>query len=353
MRVGRYADFVPDMLKSGETFLILGPAGIGKNQVPEDWARSQDWDVEVANLPMFDPTFIKGYPMRVNGIADHVPFGMLARALEAKKPMLLILDELGAASSETVKAALRLIKEREIAGRRLPDVVKMLALSNDIGHGMEVAGIVEPAKDRFLSIINIEPHVDDTIQYGLTHGWPGWELGFLRNEPGALHDLKPQKSMQRSGATPRGWDGIHKLDKLGFLAMPWGNELAWGCVGKGRGAEAMAFREMQSELPDIDDVLANPDKAPIPDNPSARFLIAMALAARLNGQTVGQALKYLLRLPQLFRAYAVRDALKAEAALKKAGLTPKGYQPIPYAQAFIQWSITNDGKEILSASKYN
>lgn len=352
MRIGEYAEFVPDMLKSGETFLAVGPAGIGKNQVPEDWAREQGWDVAVANLPMFDPTFLKGYPTRENGTADHVPFGMLARALQAKKPMLLILDELGAASTETVKAALRLLKEREVAGKRLPDHVRLLALSNDVGHGMEVMGIVEPAKDRFLSIFNVEPHVNDTVAYGLLHGWPGWELAFLRNEPGALHDLTPLKNMQRSGATPRGWEGMSKLDHLGFLDKPWGAELAWGAVGKGRAVQALAFRELQSELPDVDEVLKNPEQVPVPENPSARFLIAMALAGRLDGKIFGQAIKYLLRMPQLFRAYAVRDALKTEQALKKAGKLPKGYEPIYEDQGFINWSITKDGQEILSASKY-
>ncbi len=144
-----------------------------------------------------------------------------------------------------------------------------------------------------------------------------------------------------------------RLDKLGLLDKSYGKELAWGAVGKGRGAEALSFREMQSELPDIDLVLKDPENQPIPDNPSARFLISMALATRLSGQTFGQAIKYLLRLPQLFRAYSIRDALKAEAAVQKAGKLAKGYQPICYDRGFIAWSITQDGKEIMSASKYN
>lgn len=349
MRIGEYAEFVPDMLQSGAIFLILGPPGIGKNQVPEDWARGQGWDVFVANLPMFDPTFIKGYPSRVDGIADHVPFGMLAKCLNATKPTLLILDELGAASTETVKAALRLIKEREIAGKRMPDHVRMLALSNDIGHGMQVMGIVEPAKDRFLSIVNVEPHVEDTITYGLTHEWPGWELAYLHNAPGALHDLTPQKSMQRSGATPRGWDGMSRLDKLGFLDKPVGTELAWGCVGKGRGTEAMAFRGLQKELPDINQVQSDPDHAPIPDNPSARYLVGMAIASRLDGNNFGQFLKYLNRMPQVLRAFVIRHVIKAEGAWMRAGTLPKNHRLLATTGDFTKWSTTRDGNEITQA----
>jgi hypothetical protein len=229
--------------------------------------------------------------------------------------------------------------------------VRLIALSNDIGHGMTIEGLVEPMKDRFVSIINVEPAVDDTVRYGLANGWPAWELAFLRNDPTALHDCKPLKSMQRSGATPRGWDGVARLDLGGYLDLDVGPELCAGAVGKGHGAAAMAFRGMIGELPDVDGCILDPDNAPVPENPSAKWLVSLALASKMAGGNFGQCVRYLLRLPQMFRGYSIRNAVKAENMRRKDGTLPKGHAPIHASRDFTSWANSEDGQAIMSAAK--
>lgn len=354
MRVSEFSALVERVFSDPKhtelTMLALGPAGIGKTQVPTEYARKQGWACEGMCMPLINPTFLMGYPYRENGHADHAPFGSLSRLMKATEPAIGILDDLGGASGETCKAALRLLQFREVCGKRLPECVRLIALSNDIGHGMTIEGLVEPMKDRFVSIVTVEPAVDDTVAYGLTHGWPAWLLAYLRNNPTALHDCKPIKSMQRSGATPRGWDGVARLDAGGYLDLPMGPELLAGAVGKGQGAAAMAFRGLVNELPDIDALLLNPEAAPVPDNPSAQWLVSMTIASRMNGSNFGQAVKYLSRLSQMFRAYSIRDAIKAENAMRKDKTLPKGHVPIHASRDFTAWANSQDGKDITSAT---
>ena len=354
MKISEFAGLVERVFQDSAhaklTLLALGPAGIGKTQVPTEYAEKQGWGCEGICMPLVNPTFLMGYPYRENGHADHAPFGALNRLMKADKPTVGILDDLGGASGETCKAALRLLQFREVCGKPLPDCVRLIALSNDIGHGMTIEGLVEPMKDRFVSIVNVEPAVDDTVGYGLLRGWPAWELAYLRNNPEALHDCKPLKSMQRSGATPRGWEGVARLDAGGYLDLPIGAELLAGAVGKGQAAAAMAFRGLVGELPDVDACILDPENSPVPENPSAKWMIAMALAAKVSGGNFGSVVRYLNRLPQMFRAYSIKDALHLEEARRKAGSVPKGQAPIHAARDFTAWSNSKDGQEIILAS---
>jgi hypothetical protein len=237
-----------------------------------------------------------------------------------------------------------------VGERRFPDCVRLIALSNDSCHGAGVIGIIEPAKSRFDSIINVEPHVEDTCAYGLARNWPAWLLAYLRNQPDALYDYKPTKSMQIGGSDPRGWERVAKMDRLGLLDTPAGVELVHGRVGKGRGTQALAFRELVNELPDIDAVLLDPDSAPVPENPSARFLISMALAGKINARNFGQAVKYLNKLPAMFRAFSIRDAFRAEAQRRRDKSLPKDYAPINTSRDFTAWAVSDDGKDVMAAA---
>jgi hypothetical protein len=105
-----------------------------------------------------------------------------------------------------------------------------------------------------------------------------------------------------------------------------------------------------NDLPDIDGVLLNPDTAPVPDNPSAQWLVSSTLATRLNAQNFGSVLKYLNRLPQMFRAFTLRDSMRAESVMTAEKRLPKGYRPISSSRDFAAWVCSTDGKEIIGAA---
>ena len=350
MRINEFRELLDAALPKRKKLLAVGPAGIGKTQIPTELAKLWNWDVKALCMPLLSPVFLMGYPFRDNGTAGHAPFGVLGECLRAEKDTLLLLDELGGASGETIKAGLRLLQFGEVGDKRLPDCVRILALSNDVGHGADVMGIIEPMKDRFDSIVNVEPHVEDTTAYGLARDWPAWILAFLRNCPEALHDLKPLKSMQRSGATPRGWEAVAQLEKDGLLDGPFGVELVQGAVGKGRAVQALAFRKLAGELPDIDAVLMDPTGQPVPDNPSARFLVASAISSRMTAGNFGACIKYLNRMDGMFMAYSVRDSFRAEVQRKREKNLPKDWKPLASSRDYTAWAVSPQGKEVLSAA---
>lgn len=350
MRISEYGAFIEKAYKKGRRVLAVSKPGVGKTTINEDFCRREGWDFICSTLPLDDPSTIRGYPRPpapgTDGEAVHCLFDQVARAFRATKPTLWFLDDIGQASESVLKSVMRIVQRGELDGRKLPDCVTIAGATNDVGHGAGVYGMIEPLKSRFHTIVEIECHVDDVVGFGLGRGWPAWLLAYLRNSPDALNDWKPSKSMKIDGACPRGWEYLAEWDQMGITD----SEVWAGCVGKGRAAAAASFKELVAELPDVDAVLMDPDSAPVPDNPSARFLVAMALASRMSAGNFGSAVKYLNRLPGMFRAYSIRDAFRAEAQKRKDQSLPKDYKPLSGSRDFTAWACSQDGKDVMAAA---
>lgn len=350
MKISEYGALLEKALPAKRRVLGIGKPGIGKTFEVMAVCRRLHWDYIGLSCPTLSPVKVGGYPrppQNPGEDATHALFDGIAQAFRATVPTVLFWDDLGMASGETLKAIVQLVQFGQIDQRKLPDCVVQLGASNDVGHGADVQGLIEPLKTRWHTIVPIEPSLDDLVRYGLAKGWPADLLAYLRNSPDAMHDWKPCKDMKIDGACPRGWEYVAEWINLG-VDDP---EVIAGCVGKGRAAEYLAFRGLINELPDVDAVLVDPEGSPVPDNPSAQWLVTMALAGKLNGGTFGQAVKYLGRLKQMFRAFGIRDAVKAENMRVKDGTLPKGYARIHASRDFTAWANSDDGQAILSAAK--
>lgn len=350
MKINEFQALLEKALPQKRRILAKGKPGIGKTYSHRQACARLGWDYIPICAPLQSPVKIGGYPRppaTEGGDATHALFDGIAAAFRATKPTYLVIDDLGMANGETLKAIIDLVQFGRIDSRTLPECVVIGGATNDVGHGADVQGLIEPLKSRWHTIINIEPCVDDLVRYGLSRNWPSDLLAYLRNSPDALHDWKPTKSIEIDGACPRGWEYVAEWINAGIDD----NEVIAGCVGKGRAAEYLAFRGLIHELPDIDAVLMDPDGSPVPDNPSAKWLVSMALAGKMAGGNFGQCVKYLQRLPQMFRAFSIRDAVKAENMRRRDGSLPKGHAPIHASRDFTAWANSQDGQDIMSAAK--
>lgn len=349
MRIGEFSAFLEKALPKRRRVLGVGKPGVGKTFTFGQVCSRLGWDFIPLCAPLQSPVKIGGYPRppaEAGGDAEHALFDGIARAFRSTKPTLLLFDDLGMAGGETLKAIVDLVQFGRIDNRTLPDCVTVGGATNDVGHGADVQGLIEPLKTRWHTILNIETHVDDVVGYGLANGWPADLCAFLRNAPDALHDWKPSKSMSIDGACPRGWE----------YAAQWVNdgiddsEVLAGCVGKGRATQYLAFRRLLNELPDVDALLMDPEGAMVPENPSARFLVAMALSAKMTQGNFGRCVAYLRRCPAMFRAFSIRDAFRAQSNRRRDGMLPKGWKMIEGSRDFTAWVVSADGKEIMSAA---
>ena len=349
MRIAEYRSFLVKAWPKRKRVLSVGKPGVGKSFVELQAARELGWDYIPTCAPLLSPVKIGGYPRPPSedgGDATHCLFDGIAQAFRATRPTVFSISDLGMAGGETLKAIVDLVQFGRIDNRTLPECVVIVASSNDVGHGADVQGLIEPLKTRWHSIINIETNVNDVVGYGLANGWPSDLCAFLRNAPDSLHDWKPSKSMSIDGACPRGWEYVAGWINDGFDDP----EVIAGCVGKGRATQYLAFRALINELPDVDQCLLDPASAPVPVNPSAQWLVSMALASKMTAGNFGQAVKYLSRLPAMFRAFSIRDAFQAEATRRTDKTLPKGWAALASSRDFAAWAVSSDGKDVMSAA---
>ena len=137
--------------------------------------------------------------------------------------------------------------------------------------------------------------------------------------------LAELRQLGRSGwPTPRSWEmasnvlsGFARRQQSGFFAGTTEIEaqLLEGTIGEAATTELVAFLRLFRQLPSIDEILLNPDAAPLPDEPSARIAIATALGRALTDHSIPKGIRYLDRMPTEMRVLAMRDAAARDRAI--------------------------------------
>ena len=261
-----------------------------------------------------DPTDAKGLPWIAadKKSATFLPFGEMQRAINAKRPTVWFLDDLGQASPAVQASFMQLILARRVNGHALPDCVTFVAATNRRTDRAGVQGILEPVKSRFASIVELEANLDDWCNWAIGKQLPIEIIAFLRFRPDLLHAFNPSADLVNS-PSPRTW---HNAAKLLTLKLEPSLEFAAikGAVGEGAAAELTAFLQIFRELPSLDAILLDPANAAIPQKPASLFAVATGLASKATEANFSRIATYAERLTQAkhgeFAVLMLRDCLR-------------------------------------------
>jgi hypothetical protein len=148
-------------------------------------------------------------------------------------------------------------------------------------------------------------------------------IAFLRFKPDLLH-AADTTSDANAWPTPRSWEmashvlsGVAHRQNTAILtgAGEFEAQLLDGTVGQAASAELLAFLRLFRQLPSIDEILLNPESAPLPTEPSAQIAISTALGRVMSDNSIARGLKYLGRMPAEMRVMAMRDAAARDRAI--------------------------------------
>jgi MoxR-like ATPase len=201
--------------------LLVGKPGVGKSDVVAQAAAEAGADLLISHPAVADPTDAKGLPWAEAGAthATFLPFGDLAQAMAATKPLVWFLDDLGQASPAVQASFMQLILARRVNGHKLPECVVFVAATNRREDRAGVSGILEPVKSRFATIVEMEPGLDDWTVWATQNSIRAEVIAFLRFRPELLIDFKPTADMKNSPC-PRTWASASKILNLNPGAEP-------------------------------------------------------------------------------------------------------------------------------------
>ena len=281
-------------------------------------------DLLISHPAVSDPTDYKGMPAILpDGRAEFLPFGDLNRLIQAKKLTIAFLDDIGQAPPAVQAALMQLLLARRVNGHKISDHVVFCGATNDTKHMAGVAGMLEPVKSRWDTIVELEVSVDDWCVWALDHNMPAELVAFIRFRPQLLCDFRPTRELKnspcpRTVAAVGGWlnEGIKDNDVLA------------GAAGEGFATELIAFLQMYAQLPNLDSIIMNPDASPIPDNPAALYAVISGLSRKSTAGNAERVFRYLKRLPKEFEVCCVRDTVRITPAVQTT-------------RAFVDWATRN------------
>lgn len=304
---------------------IWGAPGLGKSAVVHQLAAKRGIPLIDLRAVLMDPVDLRGLPhVTRDGTAKWAIPDFLPKEGEG----ILFLDELLQASAMVQSACFQLVLDRKLGEYNLPDGWHIVAASNEEKDRAGTHRMLTPLRSRFMHLV-MAVHNEDWNNWALDSNIRSEVIAFLRFRPALLHDFKPD-SAERTFPCPRTWSFISKvMDSSPSADIE--DAMYAGCIGQGAAAEFKAFLKTFRSLPDIDGILMNPAKAPVPKNdPAVMYALTTALARRATETNFKEICIYTARLPQEFGVYLVASAIRRDAQIMNS-------------RAFTEWAVKNQG----------
>jgi hypothetical protein len=314
---------VKSLVPVGQPVFIWGPPGVGKSTLVGEVAKTLGRMFIDIRAVLLDPVDLRGIPSIVNGTTRWNPPAFLPTEGEG----VLFLDELPQSPPLVQAALLQICLERKLGEYHLPDGWAIVAAGNRSEDRAGGHRVISPLLNRFM-------HLDLEVDHDDWHDWARDRIApeirsFLKFKPALLYAFKPELN-EKAFPTPRSWEFANRVfptvpafDAKGNV-NPIHNSLIAGCVGQGAATEFTAYLETWKKMPDVDLLLSDPDKAPVPSEISILWAVSAAVAQKAKGagqDKLESIAKYGLRLPDEFSVLMFRDALALNGKMAKAPAT--------------------------------
>lgn len=291
--------------------LIKGAPGVGKTDIVKSVTDALQFDRLIMHPVVDESIDYKGIPAIINGQALFLPYGNLQMMIEATRPLVVFIDDMGQAEVSVQKAIMQLLLERSINGKRISDHVSFVAATNRQQDKAGVSAIIEPVKSRFATIVELEINLDDWIEWAVQNKMPMELIMFLRFIPTAITEFHPTRELKNSSC-PRTIAMVGEMMNAG-LPKEMEQEVFAGSAGDDFATKFCAFLKVSRELPNPHDVLKNPKRSIVPKTLDAQYAIAGSLAQHVSEKTLGNMITYLDRMPGEFSVKAIKDAIQLKA----------------------------------------
>ena len=297
--------------QSGLNTMIWGGPGIGKSEIPAQIAEESGVKLLDFRANLFDPVDVRGIPYlaKMKETVKHftrwaVPdvFPIVDRDGEEG---IFLIDELPTAPAATQNAFLQLLITREVGNYKIPDGWSIIAAGNRLTDAAAVYQMPSPVRNR-LAHYELEADLGDWVEWAVSNGVDTSVVSFIRYRPNLLYNFNPE---DYAFPTPRSWPYVDKRLKLTKVDE---ESLFYGVsalVGDGAAGEYIAFRQIYTELPDIDHLIDNPHTYKVDDNPAVMYALSGALAARACDAKMENIMKVIKKLPTEFQVITVKQSL--------------------------------------------
>lgn len=275
--------------------LLVGPPGIGKTQVVNEFAKEIGRKLYTVVLSHLDVDDLKGIPF-VNDKGElSIKRGPLIPDKDEKA--VVFIDEITTANPVKLAIALKMIDERKVGYFEFPNSYVIAA-----GNPPEWKGKV--LDERILSrcvVINVETSVESFVNYlmdryknstaaEMVSAFLSFDKSMLLKQPSEAEPFPTPRGYEKIVSRYTGRDLVSLIKKDETV-----QEVIMGCIGKAPGVQFMNYLKVYNQLPDIDAILEGKlVKANKITELNVKYAVSMALAFRVkSNEQVARAWEFI------------------------------------------------------------
>ena len=317
------------------TVLVQGELGIGKSSMLKTLqSKFPDHHVAYFDLTTKDVGDFM-IPAVTDGIAEFLPNAEFG--IHTGKPVILMLDELGKASKSVMNACLRVMLERSVGTRPLPDGSIVFATTNLAQEGLGDS-VPAHAKNRIIQVQVRKPNSEEWIAWAIPNNVDPVVLATVNEFPQMLcsyteyetpdqnHYINDPRAQRAAFVTPRSLYAAsniikstrHLPETVLFSAL-------CGTIGAPASADMLAVLRLDVELPSWKDICDKPTEAVTPKNGAAIAMMIYRALVRVDEESFDAWLKYLNRLPREAQALFARQIMSPTAGKLKLASTNRSF----------------------------
>lgn len=332
--------------------IALSAPGKGKSTIFRKVFKRVGMDHHTMNLALSDGTDNRGLPNFVDVEYERKAGKQLrkemVKAVQWVKerhflrstPFIVFIDEIFQGMTQVQNAVAPLILESRLDDIELPAGSWVCGASNRAQDKAGTNRTPSHIPNRATIIEEFDTSVDDWAHYMLDGG-SSQEINGEYQDPipmpkerdyravqyvrmaGAkgLNDFDPNRLVN---ATERQWEWVATW--LPEMPRTLRYDIVAGRVGKGQAAALNSFIDIADKLPTKERILLEPKKTPVPDEPSALYLVTGMLAHEASVANFDAICTYMKRVPPEFQAMLIKDAMRQ-------------HPEITTTRAFVDWGV--------------
>ena len=340
--MGRTKDTITtilDILRGGKNALVTGSPGGGKSEVatgPVIEGLAEFLKIPVSEMSLtdlrpcyMDPIDYRGYPFP--DVTNKTTTWLMPDFLPKTGPGLLLIEEISSAPQAHHFALYQLCQERRLGDYVLPDDIFIVATGNRKTDGCGVKRMPTAFLNRFGSVeFEIDP--EDWKEWAIGHGidyriiaatnylpellteWDGMIDG-PQSSPrslAAFSDILVANKYNITATADVGGRGSYETPRYDSDSQR-AFRAAKAHIGEIDAAQLIGFLALFDLIPAIPEILANPEGVPVPDRVDVKFATIAALQKNVGRDDIKNALIYVDRFPDPFRAIFGTDFGKINA----------------------------------------
>lgn len=250
---------------------------------------------------------------------------------------VVFIGEMPNTDPTTLKLLQKYINGEDMNGTlRKPKGVMIIADGNRLEDKSGVAQHGRALLSRFMTI-DTYTESEDCIEYAAKHNFHPFVQSMMREHPDAIDnydrvfltneaekkraeasnrrgegraDLLAEEGKNGIWANMRGWNRVSELE---FAAEELGDPLTidevTGSVGSGVSSLYEAHKSMIGRLASLEDVMANPEKVPVPTKMDELYAMAQILSLRVKEEQLPTLYKFAKRIQYDMQAFMLRTMM--------------------------------------------